>query len=58
MFATRRRREDARVSAFLSAIRATADGATPLPEVRTDTVRLPRIIATQAVPMGGWAVAG
>lgn len=54
MFRTRRRAEDARTDAFLAALQATAGHRALLLPRRTDTVSLPRIVATQAVPMGGW----
>lgn len=50
----RGRREDARVDAFLAAIRGQAQPAT----TRADTVLMPRIVLRTAVPPGGWAVAG
>lgn len=58
MFRARRRAEDVRVRSFLAAIRATEHGGSPPRPARTDTVLLPRIVATQTCPPGGWAVAG
>lgn len=54
-----RRREAARVDAFVAAIRATAPGARPaVLELRTDTVQFPRIVLTAgAVLTAGLAVA-
>lgn len=48
---SRRRTEDARADAFVAAIRATAPGAVPLVDRRTDTIQFPRLVLTAAVPL-------